>query len=147
MPYTIKHEGNRFNIYKENTNIKLGSTATTKEALQKYLSELNMNESNYMSLTNLLKEADDDSTADPTTDAASDKTGDVSIAEPDAEKKETPKASGFKVKFNAGKVKHYNKFPVLGNEGDLYKINKDGILVSVDNKTIFVNFEDIIEEN
>ena len=89
-----------------------------------------------------LKEADDTAVSDDNTDEAPE--GEDAEAAPE-EKKEAPKASGFKVKFNAGKVKHYNSIPVLGNEGDLYKINKDGILVSVDNKTVFVNFEDIIE--
>lgn len=133
MPYSVKKENGKFCVYKKDTNIKVGCTGGTREELKKYLAALHMNESNYMRLTNLLTEAGED-------DAAS---------EDAPEEKEDSKpttSGGYKVKFNAGKVRRYNKIPVTDNEGTLYKLSKDGALVSVDNNTIFVNFEDIIED-
>lgn len=64
------------------------------------------------------------------------------------EKPETSDVKPAKIKFNGGRVRRYNKIPFTSNDGYISKATEDGVYVVVDNnKTIFVNHEDIIEES
>lgn len=158
---TIKHQqNNQLNTVTELTqsdktsqsvaiDTQIAKLQTQIAALQKKKEQLSKQSTTDegISLSKLVKKIKEADTEDaPEKDAPEKEAPDTgNDAQDSANDDSQPK--GLSIKFNMANVKKYNNYPVVDNTGTVTGVSKEGIAVLCGDNTVFVNFEDILNES